>query len=63
MLEYAPQLFSLSGDVQLEGLAWERIANGHLDAGKVEEAQKATRFAVLFEVWCNAQAVLALICP
>lgn len=41
VLQYVPMIFNTVGDRQLEGLAWERIANSYLDAGDAVKALKA----------------------
>ncbi|CAK9080986.1 unnamed protein product [Durusdinium trenchii] len=46
LLEYVPMLFSSAGDRQLEGLAWERMANCYLEAGDSAQAVKAMQHCV-----------------
>eukprot|EP00438_Fugacium_kawagutii_P024246 Skav223107 [mRNA] locus=scaffold419:720976:725769:+ [translate_table: standard] len=41
VMQYVPTIFNTVGDRQLEGLAWERIANSYLDAGDAMKASKA----------------------
>jgi len=46
VLQYVPTIFNTMGDRQLEGLAWERIANSYLDAGDANKATQAMEHCV-----------------